>query len=318
VTAAFPTRDRSTVERFLGGSLRFVLGERSDPAGVRGYPLDLRVKAPPEGPDLTIDPATRVWTRPMSRGLGSHERWLAGEGDQWLESAREMGDLLLREQRADGGWAHEFHYQTYDVRPPWISGMAQGMGASLLVRVHAATGEERYAEAAIRAIAPLERPASEGGAAAALDGALVPEEYPTDPPSLVLNGMIFGLWGLRDVAVGLDDSDARRSFGAAMEALAQNIGRWDLGWWSTYDLYPRGPRNVASMGYHELHCMQLSATNALVPSPALADAATRFTGYAASRVSQARAFMAKAAFRIAVPRSKRAAAVLPWARGRRG
>jgi D-glucuronyl C5-epimerase C-terminus len=307
---------RSSVARFLGNSLQFTLGERSDPAGVRGYPLDLRTKATLEADG---SPRARVWSAWISRGLGCHERWLAGDGDEWLDSARGVADLLLRDQRADGGWAHEFRYpHTFDVQAPWLSGLAQGEGASLLVRVHAATGEERYAEGALRAIEPLARPVSEGGAAVLLDGVLVPEEYPTESPSLVLNGMIFGLWGLRDVGLGLGDADAKRSFEAGTDALAENIGRWDLGWWSSYDLVPQRPLNLASMGYHELHILQLEATNAIAPRPALADAASRFASYFGSRVNRARAFAGKAAFRIAVPRSPRAGALLPWARARRG
>jgi hypothetical protein len=318
VTVQTAKTDRGAVERFLGSSLRFTLGERSDPAVVRGYPLDLRFKAAHAtdmSPDLRAGPRARLWSPQMSRGLGCHERWLAGDGEEWLDSARGAADLLVREQRADGGWVHEFRYpHTFDVRPPWLSGLAQGEGASLLVRVHAATGEERYAEAALRAIEPLARSVFEGGAAVVLGGVLVPEEYPTEPPSLVLNGIIFGLWGIRDVAVGLRDPDATRSFEAGVDALAENIGRWDRGWWSTYDLFPRRPRNVASMGYHELHTLQLEATNALAPRPALADAAARFAGYSASRVNRARAFAHKAAFRIAVPRNPKAGALLPWAR----
>jgi hypothetical protein len=309
-------RERGAVARFLGNSLQFTLGERSDPTRVRGYPLDLSTKATL---DAERPPGARVWSSWISRGLGCHERWLAGDGDEWLGAARDVADDLLREQRADGGWAHELRYpHTFDVRPPWLSGLAQGEGASLLVRIHAATGEERYAEGALRAIEPLARPVSEGGAAAPLDGVLVPEEYPTGSPSLVLNGLIFGLWGVRDVGAGLGDADATRSFEAGVDALADSIGRWDLGWWSSYDLVPLRPRNVASMGYHELHILQLEATDAIAPRPALADAASRFAQYFTSSVNRARAFAGKAAFRIAVPRSPRAGALSPWARARRG
>jgi hypothetical protein len=192
--------------------------------------------------------------------------------------------------------------------------MAQGEGASLLVRVHSETGEERYAEAARRALGPLGRTAGERGASAPLDGALVPEEYPTSPPSLVLNGMIFGLWGLRDVAVALGDSEADSAFQAGVDALAGSIERWDTGWWSAYDLHPHRVRNVASLGYHVLHIAQLEALHALAPRPQLAETAGRWARYAESRANQARAWGGKIAFRLAVPRNRRVARALPWAR----
>ena len=72
------------------------------------------------------------------------------------------------------------------------------------------------------------------------------EEYPTEPPSFVLNGAIFAAWGVRDVAVGLADAEARGLFAAVVETLAGAVDRWDTGYWSLYDLYPHRVRNVAS------------------------------------------------------------------------
>jgi hypothetical protein len=319
VSADSPQRDRSRIERFLSSSFKVERGQRADPAAVRGYPIDFRVKAlrTEMWPGFAEEPGAHVWVGPIQRGLGCFERYVHGEGEQWLAAARETADLLVREQRDDGGFEHRFHYpHTFDIAPPWLSGMAQGEGASLLVRVHAETGEERYAEAARRALGPLGRTRAEGGASAPLDGTLVPEEYPTDPPSLVLNGMIFGLWGLRDVAVGLDDTEAGAAFAAGADAVARSIERWDTGWWSAYDLHPHRVRNVASVGYHALHVAQLEALHALAPREQLAQAAERWTRYGRSRANRARAWAGKIAFRLAVPRSERVASALPWARSR--
>ncbi|HEX8648425.1 MAG TPA: D-glucuronyl C5-epimerase family protein [Thermoleophilaceae bacterium] len=320
MSAASPQRDRTRLQRFLSSSFEVERGTRTDPAGVRGYPIDFRVKAlqTTMWAGFAEDPGAHVWVGPIQRGLGCFERHVAGEGEEWLAAARETADLLVREQREDGGWEHRFHYpHTFDIEPPWLSGMAQGEGASLLARVHAETGEERYEEAARRALGPLGRTADEGGASAPLGSALVPEEYPTRPPSLVLNGMIFGLWGLRDVAVAYGDADARAAFEAGVDALAASIDRWDTGWWSAYDLHPHRVRNVASIGYHALHVAQLEATHELAPRPALAEAARRWAGYAESPAARARAWGAKVAFRLAVPRNPRVARALPWARGGR-
>jgi hypothetical protein len=140
-------------------------------------------------------------------------------------------------------------------------------------------------------------------------------EYPTDPPSFVLNGAIFALWGLRDVALALGDERAGEEFEAGVDALAASIDRWDTGSWSRYDLYPHRVANVASRAYHELHLAQLEAMQELAPRPQLAAAAERFARYAASPVRQAEALARKALFRVAEPRSARVARLLPWARG---
>jgi len=313
-----PGRERGRVERFLSRSFGAPYGRHVDPAAVRGYPIDFRAKANQleMWPGFREQPGFELWVGAIQRGLGCYERWLAGEGEQWLQSARETAELLVDEQRKDGSWVHSFEYpHTFALRPPWTSGMAQGEGASLLVRLHAETEDDRYAEAAKRALGPLYLPVSERGAAASLDGVLVPEEYPTQPASFVLNGLLFGLWGLRDVGVGLGDERASTAFAEGVEAVVAGIGRWDLGTWSRYDLYPHRVTNVASSAYHQLHITQLDATGRLARSPELVAVAWRWSAYADRRRNQALAFGRKALFRLAEPRNRRVARLLPWVRG---
>jgi hypothetical protein len=295
------------------------IGERFDPEQVRGYYTDFRFKAriptwPPRG--VRKGPP-RLYVALIQWGLGCYERYLAGEGEAWLDVAVAACDYLVEHQEGEGpragGWVHRRPYgHTYDLQPPWVSAIAQGEGASLLVRVHAETGEERYAEAASRALRPMTVPSHEGGVRAALGDGFFLEEYPTTPPSLVLNGGIFALWGLHDVRLALGDARARDLFDEGVETLAANIRRFDTGYWSRYDLFPHPVLNVASSAYHRLHIVQLRATTAIHPSAELERAAARFESYAASRVRFARAFARKAIFRMAVPRNRRVAGLMPW------
>ena len=171
------------------------------------------------------------------------------------------------------------------------------------MRIHQHTGEERFAEAARRALHPLHRPVADGGVFTLLDGAAFPEEYPTDPPSYVLNGAIFALWGIHDVALAFNDRSLEAEFEQRVDALAGSIHRWDTGRWSLYDVFPHPVPNVASSAYHALHINQLRAMNILAPRPSLASTAERFTGYAASRTHRTEAFARKVAFRLIVPRN---------------
>jgi heparosan-N-sulfate-glucuronate 5-epimerase len=297
--------------RYLSVSFNQPLGERIDPDGVRGYYVDLRVKAKtPTWPtpdvgalDRTLKVAIAQW------GLGAFEHWLATGREEWLAVARSACDHFVSTQVRDGpltgGWPHSQSFpHSFELPAGWLSGMAQGEVASLLVRVYAETGDDALAEAALRGLGPLRVPSAEGGVLASLEGGPWFEEYPTDPPSMVLNGGIFTIWGVRDVAVGLGDADAARLFESALDALAAGIDRWDLGYWSRYDLYPHKRVNVASNAYHELHIDQLAAMNAIAPRPALVEAEERFRRYHARRLSRTRAFAGKVAFRLAVPREK--------------
>jgi hypothetical protein len=282
---------------------------------VRGYYIDLRIKPetpvwPPRG---LGSPETRLHVAAIQWGLGCFERYLAGDGQQWLDCARACADDLVTLQQPDGAWQHHQSFShTFPLRPPWVSAMAQGEGASLLVRAHQETGEDRYADAARRALLPLERDGAHGGAHALIDGdRWFPEEYPTDPPSFVLNGAIFAMWGLYDVGVGLDDAPVRAAFEAAVDMLADNLHRWDLGFWSRYDLFPHPVPNIASSFYHDLHINQLRAMHLLSPRPRFAEVADRWARRTDEPLARRRAFAQKALFRILVPRS-RLARHLPW------
>jgi hypothetical protein len=296
------------------------VGAFADPERVHGYWIELREKAP--------DPGWPAWWHPYPGfhrfiatgqwGLGSFDRYLAGDGEPFLDGAIGACEYLLAEQVASGtrrgAWAEPEDYpHTLRVRGPWVSGMAQGLCASLLVRVHGETGREDFAEAARVALLPYAVPASDGGVQALLDGRSFPEEYPTAPPSFVLNGALYAAWGVHDVARGLRDETAQAHWDALSATIADNLWRYDLGHWSRYDLYPHpGFVNIASPSYHELHIHQLRATAMLSPRPEFGETAERFAAYASRRAHRSRAFAEKVAFRLVVPRNHKLAARLPW------
>lgn len=305
------TRVPKRLRKFLSTSFDEPVGSHIDPDGVRGYYLDLSTKAhvadwPAAWP---WPPGEKPWVAFAQRGIGAYERYLSGDGEEWLGLARKIGDVLCENQvhggARDGGFEHTFEFpHTFRMEVPWISSMAQGEAASLLVRLHLETGEDRYAECALRSLAPLSVRTADGGAMDLLDGRPFPEEYPTAPPSFVLNGGIFSMWGLRDVGKGLGDAGAASAFDAALDTLAANIHRWDTGWWSRYDLYPHPVVNIASLAYHELHINQLHAMELIAPRPELAATAERFERYLGSRIAHGRAFAGKVSFRLRVPRGK--------------
>jgi heparosan-N-sulfate-glucuronate 5-epimerase len=274
---------------------------------VNGYYVDLREAAKaPEWPPPWLQ-QRKLYVGICQWGLGSFERYLAGDGHEWLDAAVAAGDHLLDRQekcgRFDGGWVHHFAYpNTYHLPPPWLSGIAQGQAASLLVRLHLATGDTRYAVGARNALLSLSVPTDEGGLLAPFDGGGFPEEFPTDPPSLILNGGIYALLGQYDVAVGLDDAGARERFAEGIDTLARNLDRWDTGYWSRYDLHPHRIAHVASPWYHTLHIAQLKVLDRLTDRPEFGDVTRRFEAYASSRAKSTRAVVQKVLFRFLVPR----------------
>jgi hypothetical protein len=303
---------------FWSSSRSFFLpvGSQIDPTGVRGYPIDLRVKADSPGwPQADILGSARLHVGVTQYGLGCYERWLAGEGSVWLEAALGAGRHLASIQEPDGKWCHDEPFpHTFPLLPPWASGITQGQAASLLVRLHADTGERDLARAAKLALAPLAIPQTEGGLSGELGGMSWAEEYPTTPQSHVLNGAIFALWGMHDVAFALSDDEAHKQFERGVDSLAANLHRYDTGSWSLYSLFPHPIHNRASSFYHGLHVNQLTAMQQLAPRPEFEWMRQRWAAYAASRYSRATAFAWKAGFRLLVPRNRLFARTAPWTR----
>jgi heparosan-N-sulfate-glucuronate 5-epimerase len=285
---------------------------------VRGYYIDFRSKAlaPRWPPSWFPWPGYHRYMAAAQWGLGAYERYLLGEGETWLDAALAAGRFLVGEQEMHGplagGWFEPFaHQHTFRVPGPWLSAMTQGQCASLLVRLSSATDDSRLAESALRALGPLGVRTTDGGVRTTLSGDSFLEEYPTSPPSFVLNGAIFALWGYFDVARALGRSEARAEFVALVEGLARNLHRWDTGYWSRYDLYPHPIRNVASPFYHVLHISQLRALDLVTERPEFGTMAARFDRYNESMPNRVRALVAKAAFRLVVPHRARRAARRP-------
>lgn len=276
--------------------------------GSRGYHIDFRRKIDRPVWERPPDETNVMWvTDVMQAGLAAFEHFVHTASPSWLGAARSAADYLVEAQEREGvragAWSFQYAYpHTFLLEPPWVMGMAQGEGASLLVRVGRATGRDEYLDAATRALSPLWRRVSDGGTSAKLPtGSWVPEEYPTSPPSHVLNGAIFALYGVHDVWRCLADEDVGRRYDDLRDALARALPLWDLGYWSRYDLFPHRLVNIASPFYHRLHVNQLRAWERFDPDPRVRETRERFEMYERRQRFKARALARKVAFRIAIP-----------------
>lgn len=145
-----------------------------------------------------------------------------------------LADRLLSEQK-NGRWEWESDLPSRNLKSPWISGLTQSLGISVLLRAYQLVGESAYLAAASAAFRWLATPVSEGGVAATVDAGRWLEEYP-DPaaPSHVLNGHMWALFGIWDYYRVTGSPDARELFESGVRALERNIHRYDVGGWSVY------------------------------------------------------------------------------------
>ena len=284
------------------------------PVDPHTYHFDLRDKATAGGPGpadgaallgrLTADRDAANPVSVIQFGLGA----LQLRDPDWLSPVAAAAGWVEAELDADGLLAYRFAMpHTFPLEPPWHSALAQGEAASFLVRCGPALGRPELTTLAERAVASLLDPAA-GLLVETPEGPAL-EEYPTSPPSYVLNGWITSLWGLYDVArapvAPAVAAAAAQAFEAGVESLAGRIGRYRLALgWTRYDLYPHPLVNVASPSYHRLHIGHLRALDALAPRAAFAAALADWERAASSPAARALALARKAAFRLSRPRSR--------------
>ena len=237
-------------------------------------------------------------------GLARFNRWCDSDtvGDRmaWLRSARWLERNLVPNQSGVPVWVHHFDWPYRQLlKAPWYSGLAQGNGLSLLVRAAETTQDRGFASAAHRAFESLRLDTSEGGVLVTDDrGRTWIEEYLVDPPSHILNGFIWALWGVYDYARWSGSEEARRLVDASIATLESALPEYDTGRWSLYELPAGGPQMLASRYYHELHIVQLRVLERLTGHGAFGVVAARWQRYLDSPVKRTRALVEKATFKL--------------------
>jgi heparosan-N-sulfate-glucuronate 5-epimerase len=237
-------------------------------------------------------------------GLANYNRFCETKEEARWWTTRKAADWLVAnlEQNPRGLWVwnHHFDWDYRDtLKAPWYSGLAQGQGVSLLLRVHVRTGNEKYRRAAERAFAALTRPIGEGGVLFEDEEKnLWIEEYLVDPPTHILNGFLWALWGVFDYWLASADSPAKNIFERGVETLLHNLERFDTGYWSLYEQSGTRLKMLASPFYHRLHIVQLRVTSSLAGNDHFAAVAERWEGYTRRRGNRTRALVEKSVFKL--------------------
>jgi hypothetical protein len=243
---------------------------------VRGYFIDFRAK--------TTSPSAAAPEKLFPAGLaqlalGFSERMLSGDARAADEFQRVCA--LLEEKAERRGeelrWRYDISIPKYRLEPPLYSALAQAQIASVFVRAYLLSGDPRNAETALGAIRPLLDTSSD--LVAETSDGIVLEESPSEPPSHILNGWIYALWGLWEVEVALKEPRAGQMLATSMNCLRAKLSSYDVGWWTKYSLYPHLLVDLAKPFYHRLHVDQLEILYRLTGFSDFAVTAHRWRGY---------------------------------------
>jgi heparosan-N-sulfate-glucuronate 5-epimerase len=192
--------------------------------------------------------------------LANYHVYLATGNSSFRETFLVQADWLVKNAVQKGNfsvWEYKFDWSIYTCTQPWVSGMAQGQGISVLTRAYFLTGNKTYLDVAQTAVDSFAVEMSTGGVRYTdSSGGVWYEEYADigAPSSKVLNGFIFALLGLYEYSFATNSSKGYTLFWQGVNTLAANVHRYDTGSWSCYDLLYRFS---VSVGYHLLHVDQL-------------------------------------------------------------
>ncbi len=167
----------------------------------------------------------------------------------------------------------------------WVSAMAQGEALAAVSAAFHLTRDSTYYEAATGFFRTLYANKDDTWAIVVDENRYYwLEEYPTIDWCHVLNGKLFGLWGLWSYFVISEDAFALELFRAGIQSVVDNVERWNVAGRNSSRYCLHGLQYAF---YHETHVRQLNDYLTFFDIPEFAAAADRFQQYEAARLSHA-------------------------------
>lgn len=191
--------------------------------------------------------------------LGHSDLYSLSKQEKNLDVFMNMIDWLMTNQNENGVWLTNSIVKKFGLFNPWPSAMTQGLAISCLTKAYLYFKDDKYIDAAMKALLSFELTAEKGGVASYEGDWVFYDEYPSAKTNHVLNGFIFALWGLRDL-INFDSSGkAKLLYDDGMQTLIEWLPKYDIKYWSLYHISNKGFKNPASLPYHRLHIQQLKA-----------------------------------------------------------
>ncbi len=210
-------------------------------------------------------------------GLNNWELYLQTQESQYSDVVIIQSNWLVDHQE-EGKWTYHFEIKERSLQKGWISAMAQGQAISLLLRAWQLTEDSLYFRSAQEAFSIFRLTLDQGGVSfIESDSSIWFEEYPNRlNPSHVLNGHIWALFGLWDYYRVTNDQATKQLFEAGVQAVADQIDRYDTGYWV---LYEQEPLRLINGSYMDLQIDQMNVIYAITQNPIFDIYAKRWYDY---------------------------------------
>ncbi|CAG5104229.1 Oidioi.mRNA.OKI2018_I69.chr1.g1152.t1.cds [Oikopleura dioica] len=209
----------------------------------------------------------------------------------YLEEFKNAAIWLRDHQTENGTWPIDVGKERVDypdLVPGWTSAMAQGHGISMMVRAANSLNDPSFWVSAGKALEPFKkRPKDKGVRNLVFDKHVWYEEYPFEDGLFVLNGFIYSLIGLYDLAESENAPptlkfEASTLFEEGLLSLKTLLPLFDAGKGSFYDLghvVKKTSPNLARWDYHTVHVQQLRLLNSFLDDPVIESFALRWEEY---------------------------------------
>lgn len=148
-----------------------------------------------------------------------------------------------------------FTVKNFGIKPNWISGMYQGEILSCFVRAYVLSGDSKYLNFSEKVYKSFFLKLGDKFGNRVTDKyGLWYEEAMLNPPTHILNGFIYAMWGILDYYKITKKEDVLNEWESCIHTLVNALPKYDMGFWSYYDLN----KTIASYYYHEnVHIPQL-------------------------------------------------------------
>ncbi len=217
------------------------------------------------------------------------------KGADWLNENLEINDYNIYV------WQHHFNWvYKENLINPWYSGLAQGQGLSVLCRAYSITNEKKYLNSIEKVYKSFLVDVENGGVTFKdSNGDIWIEEYiMKNNPTHILNGFIWGLWGIYDYWLMSKNKDVEKLFKKYIKTINNNISNYDISYWSLYEISKLPIDMRASIFYHKLHIVQLKILFKMTNNLIFESTAKKWSKYLNNKINLIRATSMKIIFKI--------------------